>query len=703
MRITPAKEGHMFRTFCIRLLIVVTLLMLIGAACATQRPQSESARNAAAAATEAAAAATRSAALATEVWAAERLAQLGGTPAATPATRSTATPATTPKPTQQATKAATASVKPTPIATGEWEAQTPTVPTKAQVQMADGTQLNLSEPLSIQGDLEADCGWHFLELATSNLKEMRRLDDGRYLLVAQDGAEMTVSVGWSALFGMDEWGQKRVAIADTKSVAFQGGSPGSSGAVAMHWTVEDECGHTMLVGCPSESDWTTSFCLPGLSLQFWEFQLNVSPEDLATLNRAEAGQFRMRLADGTELSGLRLAQGTELTGQTAFGRIAVSLERVRSLLPAPIPQTPPSSPEWRVADRQGITLDASSLYLSDGQLAAYGLHVTSVDFERVTTVGPAPDGLSLQLPVPFGATQIISGTLSGTFGTHCGFTLPARNVASAERMAAVEPYEPPTVGTAKLSGGRDVPVSSVSIYGGDLPESVLGDVAEFDFYYSRLSERGFRIAGEYWTLPCTVSGVCPTGKPMSGEGGWAAASSDGHWEWEYAGALSVEAPFTDTEAYVPAQPPALPAFEPSVSLTVVNWQDVSATFLVTDVRFLQTRRLSGGWCCAGPSKYDYPSMNVIGLSDGVSRTVEIASLAAIEFDSEYSSSTSLTMRLISRQGGSMDVQLDPADPPGHVAFYWDRAREGLIADAGDGVSVIIRFAAVKRIKLEPVQ
>ena len=58
------------------------------------------------------------------------------------------------------------------------------------------------------------------------------------------------------------------------------------------------------------------------------------------------------------------------------------------------------------------------------------------------------------------------------------------------------------------------------------------------------------------------------------------------------------------------------------------------------------------------------------------------------------------MRLISKRGSAMDAELVKTAPPGHHAFYWDLAREGLIVGAEGGVSVVIPFSKVKRIELD---
>lgn len=722
------------------------------------------------------------------------------TAAATPT--STTIPTTPAAPEGEGTNTATPTTTPT--------VQPPVEPSKARVRKMDGSEIVLEAPLSIQGDLEAGCGWRFLALTTVNIREIRRLADTRYALVGYEG-EMIISPGQSAATGRSEWGYERLPIAETDSIQFEGGSPGTPPTAARQWDVTDGCGQQIRLVCPDAGDWTTPYCLPDpVSAQYAEFKLSLQPAALASLARTEGtDQFKLRFADGSELDSVTFAGDVALTGQTWVGRVALPLAQAHSLtvIPAPTPtagatstwdiislsgrslaakeargsddrlsavlgdfnltldlsqlqslrRDPPSSasfrlldaagnsldglvmkvgqeiqgstgfggyalaitdtlgvrllnplppnpvptPIWRLADTYGNTLEVSMLSFSGGTLPGYDVKVSS-SFDKVGAIKPTQAGLSLLLPLPFGATEVISGTLYGGLGSGKSiFSITAGKTTAVDRLQAAELVTVTTVGLMRLSGGQELPASFPPSFPA---ESVDDGLVEYEFTWEHLSGRGFSTSQGQASLPCTASSVCPSGEAWEDDrddkidGGRAV-------EWEYSGALTLAAPWSEIEGYVPSQPPPLAPFTPTVAITVTGWQTQTATFLVRDVRFMQTERLRGGWVCIGACTYNskstYPSMSAIGITDGVTRTVEVDALVGIEFDNSYEedSEPSLAMRLISRQGRILDVRLDPEGPPDNTHYYWDRSREGLIADAGDSVSVIIPFARVKRIDM----
>ncbi len=102
-------------------------------------------------------------------------------------------------------------------------------PSSAIVRKLDGTEVTLAAPLSIQGDLEATCGWRFLALDVTRIRQIRRAEDGRYVLAGDEG-ELTVQPGLSAVFGKGEWGYERIPLAETESIVLEGGSPDAAQA-----------------------------------------------------------------------------------------------------------------------------------------------------------------------------------------------------------------------------------------------------------------------------------------------------------------------------------------------------------------------------------------------------------------------------------------------------------------------------------------
>ncbi len=203
-------------------------------------------------------------------------------------------------------------------------------PSSAIVRKLDGTEVTLAAPLSIQGDLEATCGWRFLALDVTRIRQIRRAEDGRYVLAGDEG-ELTVQPGLSAVFGKGEWGYERIPLAETESIVFEGGSPGAPPQAAFYWTVTDECGQETRLACPEDVEWTTATCLPATApAQYGPFQLKVYPTHIVAATRGEdAGGMYLRLADGTELDGATFAGDVLLTGQTQFGHLAIPLVQVQ--------------------------------------------------------------------------------------------------------------------------------------------------------------------------------------------------------------------------------------------------------------------------------------------------------------------------------------------------------------------------------------
>ncbi len=685
-------------------------------------------------------------------------------------------------------------------------------PSGAIVRKLDGTEVTLAAPLSIQGDLEAGCGWRFLALDVARIRQVRRAEDGRYVLAGDEG-ELTVQPGLSAVFGKGEWGYERIPLAETESIVFEGGIPGAPPQAAFHWTVTDECGQETRLACPEDLEWTTATCLPATApAQYGRFQLKIYPAHIVAATREdEAGGMYLRLADGTELDGVTFDGDVLLTGQTQFGHLAVPLAQVQAIAPDPAPPVV-DAPErtWEVLDVSGerasirpddsgdtlhgsyglfrLTFDVAKLQslrrepagsesftlldangsawpnltldpdqeLAAGQppleislaisdllgiraldppppapavepawlvtdtlggalpttLFAYddGLWAESdavaISYSSLTSmlaVSVTRKGLTLTMPPPLGAIEVVSGTLSGEIAPGQSFTIAVSSVAAVQRCvaASLEPVTP--IGVIRLRGGLELPATSMyNSLLGHFGFGVQGDLVEYYLDSGKvLEEWGFRLTDGSIELSCTVSGVCPRGRLMWAEGREEVAADD-RASWRFDG-LGLSAPWGEIEGYAPAELPPLEDFTPSVAITVTGRQDESVAFLGRDVRFMQTRRLSPGWCCAPPSIFESSAMHVVETG-GMTRTVEVNALAALEFDAEYGYQgiglpENLSARLISRQGGALDVQLDPAEPPGHHAFYWVRSREGLIADVGGGLQVIIPFREAKRIEL----
>ena len=686
-------------------------------------------------------------------------------------------------------------------------------PSSAIVRKLDGTEVTLAAPLSLQGDLEASCGWRFLALDVTRIREVRRLEDGRYVLAGDEG-ELTVQPGWSAVSGKGEWGYERIPLAEAESIVFEGGSPGAPPQAAFYWTVTDECGQETRLACPENVEWTTTTCLPAAApAQYGRFRLKVYPAHIVTATReADAGGMYLRLADGTELDGVTFDGDVLLTGQTQFGHLAVPLAQVQALAPDPVPPVadalqrmwevidisgerasirpddsgdtlhgsyglfrltfdlaklqslrrepagsesftlldangsawpnltldpdqelaagrppleislaisdllgiraldppppePAVEPAWLVTDTLGGALPAATwLAYKDGVWAESGaVAISNSSLASMHAVSVTQRGLTLTMPPPLGVIEVVSGTLSGEIAPGQSFTIAVSSVAAVQRRVAA-PLEPAApIGVIRLREGLELPVTSMyNSLLGHFGFGVQGDLVEYYWGNGKvLEEWGFRVTDGTIELSCTVSGVCPRGRLMWAEGEEEFAADD-RASWRLDG-LGLSAPWGEIEEYAPAELPPLEDFAPSVAITVTGRQDESVAFLGRDVRFMQTRRLSPGWCCAGPSIFDYPAMNVVETG-GMTRTVEVNALAALEFDAEYGYQgiglpENLSARLISRQGGALDVQLDPAEPPGHHAFYWVRSREGLIVDVGGGMQIIIPFRKAKRIEL----
>lgn len=696
-------------------------------------------------------------------------------------------------------------------------------PSKAQVRKLDGGEVELDAPLSIQGELEAGCGWRFLALDTTQIREIQRQEDGQYVLLGDEG-ELIVSAGWSAIFGQDEWGYERIPIAEVEFIRFEGGSPSAPEGTALYWSVTDDCGQESLVACPRAAEWTSSTCLPGdVAARYGAFQLKVLPESIASVSRSDdaAGGLTLRLADGSEINGVVFAEDAALTGQIQFGHLAIPLAQVRAMMrdPAAVPiapvepvwevldlsggvlpavelnvyHVPPQDsdpydvglsagfgefrltldlsqlqalhrdsaesesftlldangiswrgltvdpdqgleakggllgytlaisdvlgvrvlnlpppeiglePAWIVTDTQGSALPATSLGISEGVLAGAAVNMSGY-ITPALAISVTEEGLSLSMLPPLGKMDVISGTLTGDIAPGQGFAIPVRNVAAVEPLKAAEPVTPVAqIGAVVLKGGQELPVSYTG-YRSFLDHFSYGVKADLVEYYlgngKILEDWGFHVTDDAVELSCIVSGVCPRGELMYDEGDLSVEEGD-EFSWYFGDAYDAyfSTTWADVEGYRPAELPPLEDFAPTVAITVTGWQDQSETFLVRNVRFMQTRRLSRGWCCASPSIFDYATINIVETG-GVTRTVEVESLAAIEFDEEYGrSSDVLPMRLVSRRGGTLDVALDPVEPEGHSALYWDRSREGLLADAGDGLQVIFPFRNAKRIEL----
>jgi hypothetical protein len=614
-------------------------------------------------------------------------------PTDTPEPAATQVPAATPEP--SATAEPGAASEP---ATGEAKA-----PTSAAVKLTDGSAFTLTEPLSLEGDLALDCDWRLSALALSNLREIRRRDDGRYALVDHAGGGMAADAGRSALIGNDEWGPKRILIADTASVRFEGGAPGASPVLPLHWEVSDACGQIIAAACEGSTCLTLkdSPTVANRAVRYGQFTIDLQLESLVSLARPEAGaSFTARLSDGYELANVAFVTDTAFSGQTTLGQMMVPVERLHTLkaVPAPARGSPPE-PTWSLTDKAGKTLDVHALSYSGGTLAGYDLRVSEIDFGKVSAITSTRQGFALALPAPLGQAEVITGSLSGGLGAGATAYLPAEKAARIEPLKLVAPGEAPSIaGIITLASGQQIPVT-------DSPDgngiSLVGELVEF--WPGDLYNRGFRVNNGRVSMLCTVNDVCPEGSPVTAEGRHSVGDQDTVRFWLAGRVLNLEVPWQDIQAYSPAQQPQITDVAPTAAVTLTGWNGDSIVLRVSDVRFMQTQRLGGGWICINCSDSDrhykqtYASMSVVDASDGVTRTIDVASLSALEFDVGYGD-TSLAMRLTSRRGGMVKGSLDPSSPS-REAFYYDRSREGLIADAGNGVSVIIPFQKAKRIEL----
>ncbi len=273
-------------------------------------------------------------------------------------------------------------------------------PSSAIVRKLDGTEVTLAAPLSIQGDLEATCGWRFLALDVTRIRQIRRAEDGRYVLAGDEG-ELTVQPGLSAVFGKGEWGYERIPLAETESIVFEGGSPGAPPQAAFYWTVTDECGQETRLACPEDVEWTTATCLPATApAQYGPFQLKVYPTHIVAATRGEdAGGMYLRLADGTELDGATFAGDVLLTGQTQFGHLAIPLVQVQAIAPDPAPPVV-DAPErtWEVLDVSGARVPIRLEDSGDTLHGSFGEFRLTFDLAKLQSLRREPaDGESFTL------------------------------------------------------------------------------------------------------------------------------------------------------------------------------------------------------------------------------------------------------------------------------------------------------------------